>query len=90
MEVIRINNKKIVLNNLDKIWFPRAKITKGDIIKYYAHVAPYLIAHIKNHLITIQRFPNGIKGESFYQKNAGSYFPSWIKTVNIKKQGGER
>jgi bifunctional non-homologous end joining protein LigD len=85
---IKVGNRVIQLSNLDKIWFPKSKITKGAIINYYYQVADYCIAHSKNHPLTMQRFPEGITGESFYQKNAGSYFPDWIKTIPIGKEEG--
>lgn len=85
---IKVGNRTIALSNLDKIWFPRSKISKGDIIEYYHAVGDYFLPHVKNHLITMQRFPSGINQESFYQKNAGSYFPLWIKTVRVAKYEG--
>lgn len=88
MSSTKIGNRIIQLSNLDKIWFPKSKIRKGTIINYYYQVADYGIAHTKNHPLTIQRYPEGITGESFYQKNAGSYFPDWIKTVAIGKEEG--
>lgn len=88
MDSIKVGGHTIAVSNLNKLWFNRSKITKGAVIDYYHAVAPYLVSHIQNHLITVQRFPNGIHGESFYQKNAGSYFPKWIKTVSIEKKDG--
>jgi bifunctional non-homologous end joining protein LigD len=88
MSSTKIGNRVIQLSNLDKIWFPKSKITKGDVINYYYQVSDYCVDHTKNHPLTMQRFPEGIKGESFYQKNAGSYFPKWIKTVAIGKEEG--
>lgn len=88
MDKIKIQRRSISLSNLDKIWFPKSKISKGAVIDYYEKVAPLMIAHVKNHILTLQRFPNGIGGQSFYQKNAGSYFPSWIKTIAVKKEEG--
>lgn len=89
MDSMRINKRTIKLSNLDKIWFTRPTITKGDIIDYYAQIVPYQLPLIKNHLLTMQRYPEGISGEAFYQKNAADYFPSWIKTESvIKSEGG--
>lgn len=88
MASIKMNGRLITVSNEKKIWFPKSKICKGDILAYYQTVAPLAINHIKNHLLTMQRFPGGITDESFYQKNAGSYFPPWIKTVPIKKEEG--
>lgn len=88
MASIKMNGRLITVSNEQKIWFPQSKISKGDILAYYQKVAPFSIHQIKNHVLTMQRFPSGIKGESFYQKNAGTYFPSWIKTIPIKKENG--
>lgn len=88
MSSIKIGNRRIELSNLDKIWFPKSKISKGSIVDYYEQVSPFIVPHIKNHPLTMQRFPSGIKEESFYQKNAGAYFPSWIKTVGVGKEDG--
>lgn len=88
MNSTKIGNRNIELSNLDKIWFPKSKITKGAIVNYYFQVADFIVPHIKNHPLTMQRFPSGITGESFYQKNAGTYFPDWIKTIAIGKQEG--
>lgn len=86
MEKIKVGTRNIAVSNYDKIWFPQSRISKGSVIEYYYRIAECLLPHIKNHLITMQRFPGGIKGESFYQKNAGAYFPSWIKTFKVRKQ----
>lgn len=88
MESIKINNRTIAVSNLDKIWFPRSKITKGDVLEYYTHIAKLQIPLVKNHLLTMQRYPDGIKGESFFQKNANEYFPAWIKRHAVTKSEG--
>lgn len=88
MASIKMNGRLITVSNEQKIWFPQSTISKGDVLNYYQQVASFAIDHVKNHLLTMQRFPSGIKGESFYQKNAGTYFPSWIKTVPVKKEEG--
>ncbi len=75
------------LTHPDKIWFPKSKITKQDIAQYYDKVAPYFLKYVKNHLIVLLRFPNGITNESFYQKQIPDYFPAYIKrkTIDLKK-----
>lgn len=82
-------NKKQTLEftHLNKIIFPQDMLTKKDVITYYQKIAPFLLPHIKNHLIVMQRFPEGIDHEGFYQKQISDYFPSWIqrKTINLKK-----
>ena len=85
---IVVNKKKIEITNPDRILFAKAKITKIDLINYYQRVAPLMLPLIKNHLLTLQRFPSGVHGEGFFQKDASSYFPDWIKTVTVPKSEG--
>lgn len=87
-EIIRVGSKKIQISNPDKILFPKIKATKKELIEYYDAVAPLMIPLIKNHPITLQRYPAGIEHEGFFQKDAGTYFPSWIKTKTIKHTQG--
>jgi bifunctional non-homologous end joining protein LigD len=84
---LKIGKRTIELSNEDKILFPDG-FTKGDVITYYQTVAPYMLPLIKNRPLMMQRFPSGIEHEGFYQKNVGDYFPSWIKTERIAKEGG--
>ncbi len=86
-----MKNKKseippLEISNVDKILFPKTGITKGDLLNYYASIAPIIIPYMEDRLISMQRYPNGIEHEGFFQKNAGSYFPSWIKTKKVKRQ----
>lgn len=85
MSMIRVSNKTIELSNEDKVLFPANNITKEQLIGYYQFIAPYLIPLIKDHPIAMHRFPNGIDSEGFYQKDAGDYFPSWIKQAPIAR-----
>ncbi len=80
---IRIGRYQFDVSNIDKIFFPKSKITKGDLIDYYSAIAPLLLHYSKNHLVTMLRYPDGIKGESFYHKDAPDYFPEWIKTKTV-------
>lgn len=89
MPKIILNRHAIEIGNLDKIFFPKSKITKGDLIEYYKKNASIILHHCKNRPLVMLRFPNGITSEPFYQKNAGEYFPSWIKTINIKSRSIE-
>ena len=78
MSSITIDGKIIELSNEEKILFPRSGITKGDLISYYQKIAPLAVPLIKNHPLAMNRFPNGITAEGFYQKDIPDYFPSWI------------
>ena len=86
MSIITVHGHEIELSNEDKILFPQSKITKGDLITYYQKIAPYIIPLVVNHPLTMHRFPDGIGAEGFYQKDIGSYFPSWIKRKAIKRR----
>lgn len=87
MTKLKIGNYTLDLTNEDKIYFPKG-ISKGELINYYLNVSKYMLKHIKDRPLMLQRFPEGITREFFYQKNIPDYFPSWIKTVVIPKSDG--
>src|SRR5262249_39705800 len=74
---------KIAFTNLDKIFWPDDGYTKGDLIAYYDNISPYLIPHLMDRPLVFERFPNGICGDSFYQKDAPDHTPDWIRTQEI-------
>jgi bifunctional non-homologous end joining protein LigD len=80
--------KTIEITHADKIMYPKVKVTKGDLARYYEDIADYMLPYLKDRPLTLHRFPEGIHHNGFYQKNASDYFPDWIKTVNIEKEGG--
>lgn len=77
---------KVEITHPDKVWFPKEKITKGDLIAYYKSIASKMLIFLKGRPLVMQRFPDGIKKEGFFQKNVPDYFPSWIKTVSVKRK----
>jgi bifunctional non-homologous end joining protein LigD len=77
---LRKGTRVLKLSNLDKTFFPDEGITKGDLISYYRAVAPVLVPHLKNRPFTMIRYPDGIKGKHFFQKDAPSHMPDWIPT----------
>ncbi|HSW72269.1 MAG TPA: non-homologous end-joining DNA ligase [Chlamydiales bacterium] len=79
----------VTVTNPDKILFPKSKITKGEFFEYHAKIAKKMLPWMKGRPVSMLRFPNGINGEVFYQKNVSEYFPKWIKTCSIKRQGLE-
>lgn len=80
----------ILLTNEEKIFFAatsnRRGITKGELIHYYKQMSPLIIPHTKKRLAVLQRFPDGINKEGFYQKNTPDYFPSWIRRRKVTKK----
>jgi bifunctional non-homologous end joining protein LigD len=79
-QVREINGENIKFTNLSKIFWPDEKITKRDLINYYYQAAPYILPYLKNRPQSLNRFPNGINGKSFYQKNVTGKVPEWIET----------
>jgi bifunctional non-homologous end joining protein LigD len=76
-------SEKIEFTNLDKIFWPEDGYTKGDLIEYYDKISPYIVPHLLDRPLVFERFPNGIHGDSFYQKDAPDYTPQWIRTQTI-------
>lgn len=88
MSSIKVGKYSIELSNEQKVIFPKQGITKGDLINYYQRIAPIMVPHMQERPISMQRFPDGITHEGFFQKDASGYFPSWITTKGIKKEDG--
>jgi bifunctional non-homologous end joining protein LigD len=75
---VKRGTRELKLSNLDKVFFPVEGITKGDLIEYYRAVAPVLVPHLKDRPFTMIRYPDGIEGKHFFQKDAPSHMPEWI------------
>ena len=72
-----------------KVLFPQDGITKGDLIDYYRRIAPRWLPHLRNAPLSFERYPGGLAARGFFQQKAADYFPDWLKTVTLPKQGGE-
>ncbi|MBN8578418.1 MAG: non-homologous end-joining DNA ligase [Cytophagales bacterium] len=81
-----VGKRKLELSNLEKILFPEDGVTKAEIIEYYLKIAPTLLQHVKGRALTLIRFPDGIHGESFYQKNRPEWAPDWLEFVKLGKE----
>ena len=82
--------REIALSNLTKIFWKDEKYTKGDLIEYYRTIAPWLLPYLKDRPVVMTRFPDGIDGKSFYQKDAPEFAPDWIRTFPIWSNDTER
>jgi bifunctional non-homologous end joining protein LigD len=80
----------VELSNLGKVFWPDKGLTKGDLIGYFDAVAPSLLRALRNRPLTVIRFPDGIQGMSFYQKNTPKYAPEWVKTVALPAESARR
>lgn len=85
---MKIDGHCIETSNRDKPLFPGTGLTKGDLIDYYDRIAPTLVPHLADHPVSLQRFPDGLGGEGFYQKEAPAYFPDWITRVRFPRREG--
>ncbi|WP_226064791.1 DNA ligase D [Kaistella polysaccharea] len=86
----KIGKHQVKLTNQNKIYFPDSEITKGDLVEFYQSVSKYILPHLKNRPQSLNRFPNGINGLSFYHKDAGDSAPDWIEKVTIFSESNEK
>jgi bifunctional non-homologous end joining protein LigD len=89
-QTIEIEGKSLTLTNLDKVLYPAAAFTKGQVIDYYARIAPALIPHLAGRPLTLKRYPGGVDQEFFFEKNATKHRPDWVKTAPIWSEGNQR
>lgn len=85
---MEIEGHEIQLKHLDKVFFKKPGLTKGDLVTYYQTVASAMVPLIKTHPISMQRFPDGLSGEGFFNKDTPDYFPAWIRRVPFPKREG--
>jgi bifunctional non-homologous end joining protein LigD len=86
--LVRIDGREVAFSNLDKVLWPEDGYTKADLIDHYVRVAPYLLPHLKERPLVLTRYPDGIDGEWFYNKDAPPGKPAWIRTWS--DQGSEK
>jgi bifunctional non-homologous end joining protein LigD len=85
---LKVAGREVRLTNLDKVFWPEEKITKGNLIQYYVDVAPVLLPHIRNRAMVMKRYPHGASGEFFFMKRAPVPRPDWIRTCSIEHESG--
>ncbi len=86
----KIGKQKLKLTNQNKIYFPDDDVTKGDVIDYYQSISKYILPHLKNRPQSMNRYPNGIDGMSFYQKDAAEETPEWIETQKVFSESTDK
>jgi bifunctional non-homologous end joining protein LigD len=87
---VQVDGRSLVLSNLDKVLYPATGFTKAQVIDYYQRVAAVILPHIAGRPVTIKRYPDGVNGEFFYQKNAPAHRPDWVQTVRIPSPGSTK
>ncbi len=85
-----VEGRKLSVSNLEKILYPKVRFTKGQVIDYFIRVAPVLLPHLKDRPLTMKRYPDGVEGEFFYEKNCPSHRPQWVKTAKVWSEGNQR
>jgi bifunctional non-homologous end joining protein LigD len=83
--VFRLGAKEVNFTHLDRVYYPGPGYTKAEVLNYYLRVAPFLLPHIKDRALTLERWPEGVEDGSFFQKNASSYFPHWLRTFPVER-----
>jgi bifunctional non-homologous end joining protein LigD len=83
---LKIDGRTITVSNLDKVLYPGGRFTKARVIDYYVRIAKYLLPHLKNRPVTLKRFPNGVFGDFFYEKDAPAFTPDWIETFPVPRR----
>jgi bifunctional non-homologous end joining protein LigD len=82
-QIAQVGKRKIELSNLQKVLYPDDQISKAEVIQYYFRIAPTILAHLKGRPLSVVRYPDGISGESFFQKNRPDWAPDWIEYVTL-------
>jgi bifunctional non-homologous end joining protein LigD len=84
---VQVGDRRLAITNLTKILYPQTGFTKGEVLDYYARVAPVLLPHLAGRPLTRKRYPNGVDGPSFFEKNAPRGTPDWVRTVTLPVPG---
>ncbi len=88
--VVEIEGRRLQLSNLEKVLYPAAGFTKGQVIEYYVRIAPLLLPHLHDRPLTMKRYPNGVTGMHFYEKNCPEHRPDWVQTAPVWSSGNNK
>jgi bifunctional non-homologous end joining protein LigD len=80
---LQVDGRSLIVSNLDKVLYPKAGFTKADVIDYYIRIAPVLLPYLKNRPIMLKRYPDGVEGFFFYEKQCPAHRPKWVKTATV-------
>jgi len=81
--ITEVGGRRLTLTNLDKVLYPEAGFTKADVISYYVHVAPVLLPHLSDRPVTFVRYPDGVGGQSFFEKRVPRGAPDWVASIDV-------
>jgi bifunctional non-homologous end joining protein LigD len=80
---VEVEGRRLRLSNLDKVLYPEVGFTKGQVIDFYTRAAPWLLPHLRGRALTLKRYPNGVEGGHFYEKQRPSHAPEWVRSESI-------
>ena len=87
---VEIDGRRLSVSNLDKVLYTSAEFTKGEVIDYYARIAPVMLPHLRDRPASFIRYPNGVDTQGFFAKNAPKGTPSWVRTVRLPAPGSSK
>jgi bifunctional non-homologous end joining protein LigD len=87
---VTIEGRRLKLSNLDKILYPVTGFSKGEVIEYYTRIAPVLLPYLADRPVTLRRYPDGVDGQSFFEKNVPRRAPAWVRTVELPTPGSAK
>lgn len=87
---VEIEGRRLKLSNLDKVLYPETGFSKGQVIDYYTRVAPWALPHLRGRTVTLKRYPNGVEGGFFFEKNCPGHRPEWVATQPVWSEGNRR
>ncbi|MEU6792804.1 non-homologous end-joining DNA ligase [Nonomuraea wenchangensis] len=87
---VKVDGRELTLSNLDKVLYPDCGFTKAEVIDYYSRIAPVLLPHLAGRPLTVKRYPNGVTGQFFFEKNAPDHTPDWVRRVNLPAPGSTK
>jgi bifunctional non-homologous end joining protein LigD len=87
---VEIDGRTLSLSNLEKILYPKAGFTKGQVIDYYTRIAPVVLPHLRDRPLTLKRYPNGVEAQFFYEKQCPSHRPDWVRTAPVWSRHTQR
>src|SRR5215216_4969657 len=85
-QVLKLGKQSIAVSNAEQVLYPAARFTKSALIAYYIGVSRHLLPHLKNRPVALKRYPEGIHGESFWEKDAPNFTPEWVKTFAVPRR----
>ena len=85
---IEVDGRELTISNVDKVYLPENGFTKGEVITFYSDIADAILPHLRDRPLTLKRYPDGITGEHFYEKNAPKHTPPWVKRFAVPRSEG--